>query len=187
MNRRTLICSSALLPAMAEELRRQAQPPLRNPDVRYEPSSNAITTAILKLAGVTGKDIVYDLGCGDGRIVIAAVKDFGARGVGIDIDPERIKESIENAKRAGVGRRAEFRNEDLFEADISKATVVALYLWPWVNLKLRPKLLRELKPGTRVVSHSHDMGEWTPEKTIEVEGDTIHLWTIPKRETESKK
>ena len=170
---------------MAKELRRQ--PPLRNPDVRYEPSSNAITTAILKLAGVTGKDIVYDLGCGDGRIVIAAVKEFGARGVGIDIDPERIKESIENAKRAGVGRRAEFRNEDLFEADISKATVVALYLWPWVNLKLRPKLLRELKPGTRVVSHSHDMGEWEPEKTIEVEGDTIHLWTIPKREDKSKK
>ncbi len=182
MNRRTLLCSSALLPAIAEELSQQTQATLRRPDVRYEPSSPEITRAILKLAGVTGKDIVYDLGCGDGRIVIAAVKEFGARAVGIDIDPERIEESIENAKRAGVGRRAEFRNEDLFEADISMATVVALYLWPWVNLKLRPKLLRELKPGTRVVSHSHDMGDWVPEKTIEVEGDTIHLWTIPKRE-----
>ncbi len=186
MNRRTLLCASALLPVIAGELRLQAQAPLRRPDVRYEPSSVEITRAILKLAGVTGKDVVYDLGCGDGRIVIAAVKEFGARGVGIDIDPDRIRESIENAKQAGAGPRAEFRNEDLFEADISKATVVALYLWPWVNLKLRPKLLRELKPGTRVVSHSHGMGDWAPGKTIEVEGDTIHLWTIPKREAQEK-
>jgi ribosomal protein L11 methylase PrmA len=122
--------------------------------------------------------VVYDLGCGDGRIVIAAVKDFGARAVGIDIDPERIAESRENARKAGVGKRAAFRNEDLFEADIREATVVTLYLFPWVNLKLRPKLWKELKPGTRVVSHSHDMGDWEPDKEIEVEGQRIYLWTI---------
>jgi SAM-dependent methyltransferase len=186
MKRRTVIGVSALMPVLATELLNQDKAPLRPPDVRYEPSSDAISRAILKLAGVTGKDLVYDLGCGDGRIVIMAVKEFGARGVGIDIDPERIKESIENAKRAGIGRRAEFRNEDLFEADISKATVVALYLWPWVNLKLKPKLLRELRPGTRVVSHSHDMGDWQPMKSIRVEGGEILLWTIPER-TASKK
>jgi len=181
MKRRTVIGVATLIPAVAGEMLEQEKAKLRPPDVRYEPSSDAISRAILKLAKVTGKDVVYDLGCGDGRIVIMAVNEFGARGVGIDIDPERIKESKENAKRAGTGPRAEFRNEDLFETDISRATVVTLYLWPWVNLKLMPKLLRELRPGTRVVSHSHDMGEWRPERTIRVEGDEIHLWTIPAR------
>jgi ribosomal protein L11 methylase PrmA len=134
---------------------------------------------MLRLAKVTSQDVVYDLGCGDGRVVIAAAKDFGARGVGIDIDPERIAESRANARKAGVENRVEFRNEDLFEADIRPATVVTLYLWPWINLKLRPKLLSDLKPGTRVVSHFHDMGDWPPEKEIEVEGHKIYLWTIP--------
>lgn len=186
MNRRDLliapIVAPIVAPAVFEELNGQQKQGLRAPDVRYEPSTSIITLAMLKLAKVTSKDLVYDLGCGDGRIVITAVKDFGARGVGIDIDPERIAESKENAAKAGVGKRIDFRNEDLFEADISKATVVMLYLWPWVNLKLRPKLLKELKPGTRVVSHSHNMGDWVPEKTIEIEGDEIHLWTIPKPE-----
>ncbi len=136
---------------------------------------------MLKLAGVTARDVVYDLGCGDGRIVITAAKEFGARGVGIDIDPARIAESEENARRAGVTKRVRFRNEDLFEADIREATVVTLYLWPWVNLKLRPKLLRELRPGTRVVSHCHDMGDWAPEHQIEVNGHKIYLWRIPER------
>ncbi len=156
------------------------KPQLRAPDVRYEPSSPEIVRAMLRLAGVTSRDVVYDLGCGDGRIPIAAAKEFGARAVGIDIDPQRIAESIENARKADVGRRVRFRNEDLFEAKISDASVVTLYLWPWVNLKLKPKLLKELKPGTRVVSHSHDMGDWAPEKQIEVEGHNIYLWTIPK-------
>jgi len=187
MKRRTAIGVTTLAPVVAaSELFEQEKPPLRPPDVRYEPSSEEISRAILKLAKVTGKDVVYDLGCGDGRIVIMAVREFGARAVGIDIDPERIKESVENAKRAGVGPRAQFKNEDLFETDISKATVVTLYLWPWVNLKLMPKLLRELRPGTRVVSHSHDMGEWRPERSIRVEGDEIHLWTIPNRATNEK-
>ncbi|MFB3829826.1 MAG: cyclopropane-fatty-acyl-phospholipid synthase family protein [Bryobacteraceae bacterium] len=159
-----------------------AQKPLRAPDVRYEPSTPGITRAMLELAGVTSKDVVYDLGCGDGRVVITAAREFGARGVGIDIDPQRIAEARENAKKAGVTGRVKFRNEDLFEADFREATVVALYLYPWINLKLRPKLLAELKPGTRIVSHSHDMGDWKPEKEIQVEGDMIYFWTVPAKE-----
>jgi SAM-dependent methyltransferase len=167
--------------AAAGILAAQEAPKLRAPDVRYEPSTPAMVEAMLKLAGVKKGDVVYDLGCGDGRIVIEAVRSYGATGVGIDIDPERIKEARENARRAGVAGRVEFRNEDLFEADISRATVVTLYLYPWVNLKLRPKLLRELKPGTRVVSNLHDMGDWQPEKQIETDGHPIYFWTIPPR------
>ncbi len=159
--------------------------PRRPPDVRYEPSPPEVVREMLRLAEVTSKDIVYDLGCGDGRIVIAAAKEFGARGVGIDIDPQRIAESRENARKAGVLGRVKFRNEDLFEADIREATVVTLYLWPWVNLKLRPKLLKELKPGTRVVSHSHDMGDWPPEREVEVNGHRIYLWRIPARPSQA--
>jgi SAM-dependent methyltransferase len=156
-----------------------AQKTLRAPDVHYEPSEPEIVSAMLKLADVRKNDIVYDLGCGDGRIVITAAQKIGTRGVGIDIDPVRIKEATDNARKAGVERLVRFRNEDLFEAQIKDATVVMLYLWPWVNLKLRPKLLKELKPGTRIVSHSHDMGEWKAEKEIEVQGDRIYLWTVP--------
>jgi len=163
----------------APSIEAQKAPPLRAPDVHYEPSSPAIVEAMLKLADVTKDDIVYDLGCGDGRIAIAAVQKFGAHGVGIDIDPQRIKEANENARKAGVTGRVKFLNEDLFEADIRKATVVTLYLFPWVNLKLRPKLWNDLKPGTRIVSHSHDMGDWPPEKEIEADGHKIYFWTIP--------
>jgi ribosomal protein L11 methylase PrmA len=147
--------------------------------VRYEPSSPEVVREMLRLAKVTESDVVYDLGCGDGRIVIAAAKEFGARGIGIDIDPERIEEANANARAAGVAGEVSFANEDLFEADIEDATVVMLYLWPWVNLKLKDKLLKELKPGTRVVSHSHNMGEWAAEKEIVVGGHRIYLWTIP--------
>jgi SAM-dependent methyltransferase len=157
----------------------QEAPKLRAPDVRYEPSTPEIVRAMLRLANVKKGDTVYDLGCGDGRVVITAVKDFGATGVGIDIDPQRISEARENARKAGVTGKVEFRNEDLFEADISRASVVALYLYPWVNLKLRPKLLRDLKPGTRVVSNLHDMGDWKPEKQVEAGGHPIYFWTIP--------
>ena len=152
---------------------------LRPPDVRYEPSTPEQVQAMLKLAKVTSKDKVYDLGCGDGRIVIMAAKKFGARAVGIDIDPQRIRESVANAQKAGVLNRVEFRAEDLFTADIHDATVVTLFLYDWINLKLRPKLWTELRPGTRIVSHYHDMGEWKPEKTITVGGHKIYLWTIP--------
>lgn len=157
----------------------QTAPKLRAPDVRYEPTSDEIVAAMLKLADVKAGDVVYDLGCGDGRIVIEAARRHGARGVGIDIDPQRIKEARENARKAGVTGRVEFRNEDLFETNIRPASVVMLYLFPWVNLKLRPKLLAELKPGTRVVSHSHHMGDWVPEKEIEAGGDKLYFWTIP--------
>ncbi len=153
--------------------------PKRAPDIHYEPSTPEIVDGMLKLAGVQKSDVVYDLGCGDGRIVITAAEKYGARGVGIDIDPQRIKESAENARKARVTGRVKFRNEDLFQANIREATVVMLYLFPWINLKLRPKLWNELRPGTRIVSHSHDMGEWKPEKQIEVDGHTLYFWTIP--------
>jgi SAM-dependent methyltransferase len=174
MTRRSLLLA---IPAAAAQQKRR----LRAPDIHYEPSSPEITAAMLQLGGVGPKDILYDLGCGDGRVVITAANKFGTRGVGIDIDPKRIEESESNAKKAGVTHLVQFRNEDLFESDISEATVVTLYLWPSVNLKLRPKLLSDLKPGTRVVSHSHDMGDWPPEKEVKVEGHRIYLWTIPRR------
>ncbi len=160
------------MPALAQRA------PLRAPDVRYDPSTPEHVRAMLELAGITKRDVVYDLGSGDGRLVIAAAKTYGARGVGIEIDPKLVAEAAANAKSAGVARLVRFRNEDLFTADIRKATVVTLYLWPSVNLKLRPKLWKDLKPGTRVVSNSHDMGDWKPEKTIKADGHTIFLWTI---------
>ena len=179
MNRRwILLAMLAALAGLPNTLAAQ-QAQLGPPDVPYEPSTPEQTLAMLRLAGVTRRDVVYDLGCGDGRIVIAAAKQFGARGVGIDIDPQRIQESVTNAREEGVARLVQFRNEDLFQSDIHEATVVTLFLWPWVNLQLRPKLLRDLKPGARVVSHYHDMGDWKPEKVIEVGGHKLYLWTIP--------
>jgi len=166
-----LFLSAAALPA--------GQKPLRSPDVPFDPSPAHVVDEMLKLTEVRKGDVLYDLGCGDGRIVIAAAQRFGARGVGIDIDPQRIKESLENAAAAGVADRVTFRNEDLFEADISGATVVTLFLWPEVNLKLRAKLWQDLKPGTRVVSYYWDMGDWAPEKQIEIDGHPVYLWTIP--------
>jgi len=151
----------------------------REPDARYEPSPQHVVELMLKLANVHKGDILYDLGCGDGRIVITAVKLFGATGVGIDIDPARIEESRQNAGKAGVMDRVTFRNEDLFVADIQEATVVTLFLTRSANLKLRPKLLRELKSGARVVSYYWDMGDWKPDKQIESDGDLIYIWTIP--------
>jgi SAM-dependent methyltransferase len=178
MNRRLLLFAlMAALPGLP--IQAFAQKALRAPDVRYEPSTEEQTLAMLTLAGVTQKDLVYDLGCGDGRLVILAAKKFGARGVGIDIDPERIKDSTANALKEGVSRRVKFLNQDLFEAKIGDATVVTLYLWPSVNMKLRPKLLKDLKPGTRVVSNMHDMGDWLPDKSIKADGHNIYLWTIP--------
>lgn len=148
----------------------------------YVPTENIVVEGMLKLAGVRNTDVVYDLGCGDGRIVIMAAKDFGAHGVGVDISPVRIQEARENAKAHSVEDLVRFEEGDLFNVDLHNATVVTLYLLPDVNLRLRPKLLSDLKPGARVVSHSFNMGGWEPEKEAEVAGATIHLWTIPKRE-----
>jgi SAM-dependent methyltransferase len=154
----------------------------RAPDVPYEPTPQPIVVEMLQLAQVDAKDVVYDLGCGDGRIVIAAVK-LGARGVCVDIDPQRIRESRANAANAGVAERILFWNQDLFDTDIADATVVTLFLWPTVNLKLRPKLWRELEPGTRVVSYVHDMREWNPQEARTVESPRgprkLFLWIIP--------
>jgi ribosomal protein L11 methylase PrmA len=134
---------------------------------------------MLRLAGVGPTDLVYDLGSGDGRIPITAAREFGARGIGIDIDPQRIREAEANARAAGVTDRVRFRNEDLFEADFRDATVVTLFLYPDVNLRLRPRLLRELAPGTRVVSYWHDMGDWRPLRTERMPRSNIYLWVIP--------
>lgn len=150
-------------------------------DVPYVPTRQKVVDAMLKLAKVTKNDVVYDLGCGDGRIVITAAKEYGATGVGIDIDPKRIEEANENAREAGVTDKVKFINADLFEADFSKASVVMLYLLTSVNLQLRPQLLEQLKPGTRIVSHSFGMGDWEPEQTIYVDGATLHFWTVPEK------
>ncbi|HEY3499733.1 MAG TPA: class I SAM-dependent methyltransferase, partial [Polyangiaceae bacterium] len=156
--------------------------PQREPDVPYQPSPQHVVEQMVKLAELRSGDIVYDLGCGDGRIVIAAVATPGVRGVCVDIDPERIRESRENARAAGVYERIEFRTEDLFHSRIADATVVMLFLWPEVNLKLRPKLERELAPGTRIISYMHDMGEWLPERRVEVRArrgpSAVYRWTL---------
>jgi len=156
---------------------------LRGPDVIFVPTPGEVVDTMLKMAAVTKKDTVYDLGCGDGRIVITAAQRYGARGVGIDIDPDRVSEATENVKKARVADRVRIVRGDLFEADISAATVVTLYLLTDLNLKLRPKLLRDLSPGTRVVSHAFSMGDWTPERTAEIAGTTVYLWRIPARKS----
>lgn len=165
---------------------RQADPAL--PDkvvVRYVPTPDDVAEAMLKLAGVGKDDVVYDLGCGDGRIVLAAVKKLGAkRGVGVDLDPERIKESKANATRLGVEDKVEFRQGDVLDIkDLSQATVVALYMGEEMNLRLRPVLQKTLKPGSRVVSHRFGMGDWKPDQSVTVKGRDgeeyrLHLWTI---------
>jgi precorrin-6B methylase 2 len=148
-------------------------------DVPYVPTSPEVVNAMLKLAEVNEDDLLYDLGCGDGRIVVAAARDFGARGVGVDSNPVRIKESNENAKNNGVTDKVKFYEENLFETDISDATVIGIYLLNSVNLKLRPKFLSDLKPGTRVVSHAFDMDDWQPDAHQEVDNRDIYLWIIP--------
>ena len=155
--------------------------PTRRPDVIYVPTPEAVVEAMLQVANVGKNDIVYDLGCGDGRIPVTAAKKYGATGVGIDIDPQRIKEAKENVAKNNVGDRVKIVQGDLFEQDLSQATVVTLYLLPSLNVKLMPKLMKELKPGTRVVSHAFDMGDWKPEKELDVEGRKVYYWTIPKR------
>lgn len=157
--------------------------PLPGQDVPYVQTPHPIVDAMLRLAAVGKDDVLYDLGSGDGRIVIAAARDFGARGVGIEIDPRLVAESARWARWAGVAERVRFVQQDLFQADLSPATVVALYLTREMNARLRPKLLRELRPGVRIVSHRFDMGDWPPERQIRVEADgaehTVYLWVVP--------
>ncbi len=148
-------------------------------DVPFVESPQPVVDKMLELADVNDEDMVYDLGSGDGRIVITAAQNYGARGTGIEIKPDLVEKARKNAEEAGVSDRVTFRQGDLFEADISEASVVTLYLLPSVNTELRPKLFRELEPGTRVVSHDFDMDEWEPDTTWESDGDTIYRWTIP--------
>lgn len=169
---RRAFCEAALLVP-------QIVPRLPQPDVRYVPTPQNVVAAMLALARVTSADIVYDLGSGDGRIPIAAAVQYGARGVGIEIDSFYLRDAYDNVKKAGVGDRVTFLNQDFFASDLSPATVVTLFLLPQVNLRLLPKLRRELRPGARIVSHQYHFGDaWPPEAVQDVEGLTIYLWTI---------
>ena len=164
--------------------------PSREPDVPYIPTTETAVKAMLELAAVKSSDIVYDLGCGDGRIVIAAAKSYGARGVGIDIDSALIREAKQNARQAGVERRVEFREQDLFLANFREATVVTLFLLPAINKRLLPQL-EALKPGTRIVSNTFEIGGWKPVREIVVKDDPaddyyfgshrLFLWIVPER------
>jgi SAM-dependent methyltransferase len=188
--RRQLLCGSAallvaralpattVLVAPAARARDAVLPPL---DVPYVPTPMSVVDAMLDMAQVSRADIVYDLGCGDGRIVVRAAERFGCRGVGVDLNPERVVEARENARKAGVTALTRFEIGDVFEFDFSGATVVTMYLLPSVNLRLRPRLLAELKPGTRIVSHDFDMGDWAPLQTREVGRSRILYWEVPKR------
>lgn len=168
--------SAAALPALA-----QGTASARRPDVIYVPTPQAVVEVMLQVAGVTKADVVYDLGSGDGRIPVTAAKKYGARAIGIDIDPDRVKEANENVAKNGVGSLVKIVQGDLFEQNLSEATVVTLYLLPSLNVRLMPKLMKELRPGTRVVSHAFDMGDWKPEKELDVEGRKVYFWTIPKK------
>ena len=187
-SRRRLLLAAAMLPAapalsalLAPDeamARDQIEPVL---DVPFVPTRMHVVDAMLDMAKVTKDDVVYDLGCGDGRIVIRAAQRFGARGVGVDLNPKRIEEARAAAKKAGpnVEKLVRFEVGDVFTFDFSAATVVTMYLLPSVNLKLRPRIFKELKPGTRIVSHDFDMGDWQPQAKREIDSSTVFFWTVP--------
>lgn len=161
--------------------------PARELDVPYVPTHMAVVDEMLKMAEVNGSDVLYDLGSGDGRIPIEAAKRFGTRGVGIDLNPLRIKEANANAKSAGVTDKVRFVEGDIFKSDFRDATVVSLYLLPAINLQLKPQLLEQLKPGTRIVSHNYDMGSWQPEKMKKIKTPDgvdhfVYFWRVPEKE-----
>jgi predicted O-methyltransferase YrrM len=176
-----VLAAPLLVPTAAEAQRRD-----QTPDVIFVPTPQDVVEDMLRLANVNKSDVLYDLGSGDGRIPITAARMYGIRAVGIDIDPQRIREANENAKKAGVTHLVEFRQEDLFKTDFREATVVTLYLLPDLNVKLRPRLWEELKPGTRIVSHQFEMGGWKPEKRLESNNRTIYFWTVPERDKRPK-
>lgn len=188
-SRREILCGSAARAfahawplGLTGAAHAQAQDEIARPlDVPYVPTPMPVVDAMLDMAQVGQADIVYDLGCGDGRIVVRAASRFGCKGVGVDLNPERVKEAKANAAKARVTELTRFEVGDVFEFDFSAASVVTMYLLPSVNLKLRPRLLKELKPGTRLVSHDFHMGDWAPQTTREVARSRIYLWTIPPR------
>ena len=161
------------------------KPRKRKPDVIYYPTPSETVAEMLRLGNIKEGDVLYDLGSGDGRIPIAAAKQFGIRAIGIEIDPKLIAEAESNARSAGVAELVRFLNEDMFRADLSEANVVTLYLSEKLNILLRPKLLRELRPGSRIISHDFRMGDWKPEQTVRVPWGklyrTVYLWTVPQR------
>ena len=148
-------------------------------DVLYLPTPHAVVESMLRIAGVSRSDVVYDLGAGDGRIPIAAARFYGARGVGIELDGRMLERARRNAREAGMERLVEFRQEDLFLTDLREATVVTLFLFPDLNRRLGPKLRSELRSGTRIVSHRFGIGDWPPDRTIEVDGHAVLLWQVP--------
>ena len=174
------VCGSAMAQAVAPEVPNSPAAPARTPDVIFVPTPQDVVDAMLKVAKVGKDDVLYDLGSGNGIIPVTAAREFGTRGVGFDIDPQRIKEARENAEKNGVADKVKFTEADLFEQDFSEATVISLYLLNSLNLKLRPKLL-ELKPGTRIVSHAFDMGDWEPDETVNVDGRMVYFWTVPEK------
>ena len=162
-------------------VRTAADLPARKPDILYVPTPQKAVDVMLDLAQVGPDDVVYDLGSGDGRIPITAATEHGARGVGIDIDPVMVRRARANAAKAGVADRVAFREEDIFEAEIASATVVSVYLLESLNVKLKPRFLAELRPGTRIVGYEWRMGDWSPEKTVMVDGHPVYLWRVPPR------
>ena len=177
-----LLSGCAALDQLGDTKLTDGTAPIFPAEVPYFPSTDEAVLGMLKLAGTGPNDVVYDLGCGDGRIVIAAAKEFGARGVGVEIDPAPLRMAVYNAKRAGVEGRVRFVRGDLLETDIGDATVVTLFLFESLNRRLLPKLRKELKPGTRIVAHRYGFGEeWTPEKTVQAGASTLYLWTVPAR------
>jgi len=183
------LCAGLVLAGCTQEDPSADTPPAPdtslNLDVPYIPTPDDAVAQMLELAEVGPTDVVYDLGSGDGRIVIMAAQRYGAHGVGIEIDPYRVYEARLNAIEAGVDNRVSFREQDLFEADFSEATVVTLYLLPGVNRELRPLLFDQLAPGTRIVSHNFGMGAWTPDSTVQVGPSEVHLWTLPETPPDS--
>jgi SAM-dependent methyltransferase len=178
----TIVTAALAMPiagrGLAADAFAQTPAPHPTPDIHYVPTSGGVTDAMLKLARVGPDDVVYDLGSGDGRIVIAAAKKYGARGVGVELDPDLIKTANKNARKAGVEDRVRFIQGDLFKTDLSDATVITLYLSNSINQRILPILQRQLKPGTRIVSHRFDMGDWKPEADVRLEGTHVFLWTI---------
>lgn len=180
--RGALLGAAALLATPAIIGRAQAQTqPVPRLDVPFVPTPQQVVDKMLELAKIQKTDYLIDLGSGDGRIPVTAAQRFGIRAMGVDINPQRISEANERAKSANVTKLVEFREQDLFQTDISQANVLTMYLLPSVNMKLRPKILSDMRPGSRVVSHAFDMGDWDPEQKVTVDGRTVYLWTVPPR------
>jgi cyclopropane fatty-acyl-phospholipid synthase-like methyltransferase len=177
------VVAAALVGLTAIHAAAGSQAPARTPDIFFLPTLYSVADEMLKMAHVTANDVVYDLGSGDGRVLILAAQKYGARGVGVELDPKLVELSRQIAREGEVADKVTFIEGDLFEADISKATVVTLYLSPSVNRRLESKLRRELRPGTRIVSHQFLIGDWPPDKSVRAEDDRtdLFLWTVPAR------